>query len=562
MEPWSGVTRATNLRRLAENEFDALVIGGGITGAGVALDAAARGYSVALVEKADFASGTSSKATKLVHGGIRYLPQFDFGLVHEALVERGLLIQNAPYLVRPLTFVLPLYEDAQRPVGVPFTPPGGRGLGLMLDAGLWMYDLMAGRRSVGRHRRISAERAEELVPTLNRAGLKEAFTYNDAQTNDSRLTIAVLRTAAQHGAVIANYAEVTGFTRQGDTLSGALVRDVLTDEMITMSARHIVNATGVFAEQVASLANDMLNVKIEPSKGVHLVVPRERVGISDTAVVLPETDDKRILFVVPWGSRAIIGTTDTGTGDLDHPTATSADIHYLLRHVNLYLDVQLTEDDIITTYAGYRPLVSTRGARTANLSRTHVVLQDPSGLVTIVGGKLTTYRRMAQDTVDVLAKRDGMPRAHPTQRLPLSGAVGWRWAQSDLKARAQSLGLPPDSEEHLAFNYGRNAETILDLIERDPDLSQRLEADLPYVRAEVVYASRYEMAIRLEDVLARRTRLILEARDQGIRVAPEVAQLMGKELGWSPARVQAEEEQYTALAPYQRAEAEKERLLH
>ncbi|HEX8034107.1 MAG TPA: glycerol-3-phosphate dehydrogenase/oxidase, partial [Ktedonobacterales bacterium] len=430
------------------------------------------------------------------------------------------------------------------------------------DAGLWMYDLMAGRRSVGRHRRIRAERAEELVPTLNRAGLKEAFTYNDAQTNDSRLTIAVLRTAAQHGAVIANYAEVTGFTRQGDTLSGALVRDVLTDEMITMSARHIVNATGVFAEQVASLANDMLNVKIEPSKGVHLVVPRERVGISDTAVVLPETDDKRILFVVPWGSRAIIGTTDTGTGDLDHPTATSADIHYLLRHVNLYLDVQLTEDDIITTYAGYRPLVSTRGARTANLSRTHVVLQDPSGLVTIVGGKLTTYRRMAQDTVDVMAKRDGMPRAHPTQRLPLSGAVGWRWAQSDLKARAQSLGLPPDIEEHLAFNYGRNAETILDLIERDPELSQRLEADLPYVRAEVVYASRYEMAIRLEDVLARRTRLILEARDQGIRVAPEVAQLMGKELGWSPARVQAEEEQYTALAPYQRAEAEKERLLH
>ncbi|MGZ3581458.1 MAG: glycerol-3-phosphate dehydrogenase [Ktedonobacterales bacterium] len=562
MEPWSGVTRATNLRRLAESRFDVLVIGGGITGAGVALDAAARGYSVALVEKADFASGTSSKSTKLVHGGIRYLPQFDFGLVHEALVERGLLIQNAPYLVRPLTFVLPLYEDAQRPVGVPFTLPGGRGLGLMLHAGLWMYDLMAGRRSVGRHRRISAERAEELVPMLHRAGLKEAVLYSDAQTNDSRLTIAVLRTAAQHGAVIANYAQVTGFTRQGNTLSGAQVRDVLTDEMITISARHIVNATGVFAEQAASLANDMLNVKVEPSKGVHLVVPRERVGINETAAVLPETDDKRILFVLPWGSRAIIGTTDTGTGDLDHPTATSADIQYLLRHVNRYLDVQLTEDDILTVYAGYRPLVSMRDADTSKISRTHVVLQDPSGLVTIVGGKLTTYRRMAQDTVDVLAKRDGMPRAHPTQRLPLSGAVGWRWAQSELRARAQVLGLAPDITEHLAFNYGRNAETILDLIERDPDLSQRLEADLPYVRAEVVYASHYEMAIRLDDVLARRTRLILEAHDQGTRVAPEVAQLMGKELGWSPARVHAEEEQYTALTPYQRVEAEKERLLH
>lgn len=560
MEPWSGVTRATNLRRLAENRFDVLVIGGGITGAGVALDAAARGYSVALVEKADFASGTSSKSTKLVHGGIRYLPQFDFALVHEALVERGILIQNAPYLVRPLTFVLPLYADAHRPVGMPFTLPGGRGLGPTLGAGLWMYDLMSLHRQVERHRRISAERALELVPTLHATGLKEAFLYNDAQTNDSRLTIAVLRTAAHHGATIANYAQVTGFTRQGDTLTGAQVRDVLTGDTLTISARHIVNATGIFAEQVALLANDALKVKVEPSKGVHLVVARERVGITQTAAVLPETEDERILFVLPWGSRAIIGTTDTGTGDLDHPTPTPEDIQYLLRHVNLYLDVQLTEDDIISVYAGYRPLVSTRSASTSKLSRTHVIDQDHTGLVTIVGGKLTTYRRMAQDVVDALAKRDGMPRAHPTQHLLLTGAIGWHWAEHEIKSRALSLGLPPEVVEHLAFNYGRNAEIILDMIQHEPDLGQRLEADLPYLRGEVVYACRYEMAIRLEDVLSRRTRLIIEARDQGTQLAPEIAQLMGKELGWSPARVHAEEEQYTTLAHHQSAEAEKESL--
>jgi glycerol-3-phosphate dehydrogenase len=560
MEPWSGTTRATNLRRLAESHFDVLVIGGGITGAGVALDAAARGYSVALVEKGDFASGTSSKSTKLVHGGIRYLPQFDFALVHEALVERGLLVQNAPYLVRPLTFVLPLYENAQRPVGIPFAPPRGYGLGLMLDLGLWMYDVMAGRRGIGRHRRISAARARELVPTLRGTGLEEAFLYNDAQTNDSRLTIAVLRTAAQHGAVIANYAQVTGFTRDGNTLLAAQVRDVLTDEAITISARHMVNATGVYSEKVAALANDTLKVSVEPSKGVHLVVPRERVGIMDTAAVLPETEDGRILFVIPWGSRAIIGTTDTGTGDLDHPAATPEDIQYLLRHVNRYLDVQLTEDDILSVYAGYRPLVSKHGARTASLSRTHVVVEDHTGMVTIVGGKLTTYRKMAQDVVDVLSRRDGLPVAHPTQKLPLSGAVGWTRAQSSLRTRARTLGLAPDVIEHLAFNFGRNAETILDLIEHDRDLGRRLEGDLPYLLAEVVYACQYEMAIRLDDVLARRMRLFLEARDLGTQVAPEVAQVMGKELGWSPARIHAEEEQYTALTQHERAEKESLRL--
>ncbi len=547
MQQFSASTRTANLRNLAQDQFDVLVIGGGITGAGVALDAAARGYRVALVEKADFASGTSSKSTKLVHGGIRYLPLFDFGLVHEALVERGLLIRNAPFLVEPLVFLLPLYQGAKRPVGVPITPPWGVGLGLILDMGLWMYDLMAGRHGVARHRRISAKAALALTPALNPMGLKEAFLYSDAQTNDTSLTMTVLRTAAQHGSVIANYAEVVGFVRRGERLSGAHVRDMLTGATFTLAARHVVNATGIFAQRVEGLAGDESKVTIEPSKGVHLVVARERVGIRQTAVVIPETDDGRILFVLPWGARAVIGTTDTGEGDLDDPEASPQDIAYLLDHANRVLDVQLTEDDILSVYAGYRPLVKSREDHTANLSRSHVVLeQKVNGMVTVVGGKLTTYRRMAQDVVDVLAQRDRLPRAHPTERLLLAGAIGWPEARPEIEARGRALGLAPDTLRHLAFNYGRDAMAVLDLIDQDELLSERLVADLPYIRAEVLHAVRYEMALRLDDVLARRTRISVEDRDRGARVAGDVARLMAGELGWSLDRIRAEEDQYAA----------------
>lgn len=553
MEPFAAATRTTSLQRLAHNRLDVLVIGGGITGAGVALDAAARGYQVGLVEKADFASGTSSKSTKLVHGGIRYLPQFDFALVHEALVERGILRQNAPFLVEPLTFVLPLYADAQRPVGVPFSLPGGRGLGLTLDAGLWLYDLMSGRRKMGWHRRISTQEALRLTPRLHQLGLKEAFLYSDAQTNDTRLTLTVLRTAAQHGAALANYADVVGFTSENGHLGGAHVHDMLTGDTLAVSARHIVNATGIFSERVTALTGAESRVAVEPSKGVHLVVERERVGITDTAVVLPETEDGRILFIVPWGARAIVGTTDTGTGDLDDPEASLTDIAYLLRHVNRFMDVQLTADDVLSVYAGYRPLVKSKHGGTANLSRTHVVVQEANGLVTIVGGKLTTYRRMAQDTVDVLAQRDGLPRSHPTKQLPLSGSVRWPQARRDIETRARTLGLAPHSVRHLCFNFGQNVELLLDMIAQDSALGAPLIDDLPYLRAEVVYACRYEMALTLEDVLARRTRIILEDRDRGARIAAEVASLMSRELGWDATRMRTEEEQYVALVRHQLA---------
>src|SRR6266446_1112506 len=448
MEPLAANARTAYVERLAQDQFDVLVIGGGITGAGVALDAAARGYRVAVVEKADFASGTSSKSTKLAHGGIRYLPQFDFPMIHEGVVERGLMVRHAPFLVRPQPFVIPVYEHMPWPSSLPVRPPTDFGLDLVLDIGLWMYHLMAGRLNIGRHKRISAQETLRRAPKLRRRGLKKALLYYDAQTNDAQLTVTVLRTAAQFGAVVTNYTQVTGFTRANGKLNGAVVYDKLTGQEVTVLARHIINATGVFAEQVAALTGDESKATVEPSKGIHLVVARERLHISNTAVVLPETEDGRILYIIPWSARAIIGTTDTGTGDLDDPQASPADIAYLLKHVNKYLEADLTDDDILSVYAGYRPLVESRGARAAELSRTHVVLQEVNGMVTIVGGKLTTYRRMAQDTVDVLAKRDGMPIARPTQKLLLSGAIGWRSARHAIEARGQQLGLAQDSIEH------------------------------------------------------------------------------------------------------------------
>lgn len=547
MEPMDVMTRTMDLERLESGQFDVLVIGGGITGAGVALDAAARGYRVALVEKSDFASGTSSKSTKLLHGGIRYLPQFDFALVHEALVERGLLLQNAPFLAEPLAFLLPLYANARRPVGIPIVPPKGIGLGLLLDIGLWLYDIMAGTRGMRLHKRISVERAVELVPAIKREGLKEAFLYYDAQTNDTRLTMTVLKTAVQHGAVIANYTEVTRFTKDDDgTLTGAEVRDTLDGRTFTIQARHIVNAAGIFAGRVMELSGDESKVAIAPSKGVHLVTSLERVGITDTAVVLPETTDGRILFVIPWESRAVIGTTDTGSGDLDHPVASAADIEYLLAHVNQYMNVDLTSADILSTYAGYRPLVRSKGARTANLSRTHVVIEEDNGMVTIVGGKLTTYRRMAQDTVDVLRRRDKMPFSHPTQRLLLSGAIGWSKEKPKIEARARKLGLPDRVIEHLTFDFGTHASTILDLMEEDPSLARLALPDLPYTLAEIVYICRHEMAVTVDDVLARRTRISIEDGAHGSGVAPEVAEIMGRELKWSADRLREGLQQYLA----------------
>ncbi len=531
MQALSANERTRNLTRMENEHFDVLVIGGGVTGAGVALDAVARGYNVALVEKADFASGTSSKSTKLVHGGIRYLPNFDFGLVQEALVERGLLLQNAPFLVKPLEFVLPIYAGDRHPVGMPFTTPGGIGLSFILNIGLFLYDLMSGGHSVKWHRHLSREAVLKLAPALVQTGLKDGFTYYDAQTNDARLTLALICTAARYGATITNYSEVVSFIKEGDKVRGVVVRDRLHGQEVTLHARHIVNATGIFSEQLEELTGTEPQVHIEPSKGVHLVLSREDVQMGDSAIVLPETEDKRILFLVPWESRVVFGTTDTGSGDLDHPTATQDDITYLLKYLNRYMNVNLSEKDIITTYAGYRPLVKPRNTElsTAKLSRSHVVLQSASGLVTIVGGKLTTYRRMAQDTVDVLSKRDGTKVIHPTKALPLQGSAGWSTIRRIVERRGAQLGLSAQVLEHLGSCYGTATQTILDIIAQNPALADPLIGDLPYIKAEVIYACRYEMAIKPDDILAHRTSIALEDRQRGAGILDEVTALMEKE---------------------------------
>jgi len=533
----SAAGREQNLARLERERFDVLVIGGGVTGAGVALDAAARGYTVALVEKADFASGTSSKSTKLVHGGIRYLPEFDFGLVREALSERGILLRIAPFLVQPIGFVLPIYKGDRHPVGLPFTTPGGIGLGFILNLGLWFYDRLAGRRNMQRHRHLSREQVLELAPGLVADGLREGFIYYDGQTNDARLTIALLRTAAEYGAVIANYAEVTSFLVENGKVQGAQVCDHLSGQKGTIQARHVVNATGIYSEEVETLLGESPQAHIEPSKGVHLVFSREDVKIGDDAIVLPETDDRRLLFLIPWQSRVLFGTTDSGSGDLSRPLATREDIAYLMNHLNRYLAVDLSERHIVSTYAGYRPLVRPgRGTKhsPARLSRTHAVLEGPSGLVTIVGGKLTTYRKMAQDTVDVLCRRDGRALTRPTQRLPLYGSSGWPAVQREIETKGASLGLAPAVLTHLGWAYGSEALRILQLIADDARLGEQLIPDLPYVRAEVLHACRAEMALTPYDILARRTSITLEDTRRGLAIVAEVAALMAQELGWSP----------------------------
>ena len=554
MQPLSSTVRTHNLLELGSSRFDVLVIGGGVTGAGVALDAVARGYKVALVEKIDFASGTSSKSTKLVHGGIRYLPNFDFALVHEGLVERGILLQNAPFLVHPLGFVMPIYEGDRHPVGMPFTTPRGIGLGFILDIGLWMYDFMAGRRSIKRHRHLSRATVLKYAPDLVTENLKEAYMYYDGQTNDARLTMALVRTAAQYGANITNYTEVTSFIQENGKISGVRVRDTLNDEEIDVQARYVVNAAGVFAEQVEELTGSKPQASIEPSKGVHLVFSREDVRVGDAAIVLPETEDKRILFVVPWESRVVFGTTDTGTGDLNHPTANADDIAYLLKYINQYFKVHLTEEHIISVYAGYRPLVkphSKSGNSTAKISRSHEVLQSPSGLVSIVGGKLTSYRRMAQDTVDVLSRRDGAKPLHPTMSLPLQGSAGWPKIQRELQTRGVAAGLTPPVITHLLSSYGSEATTLLDMVEDDAALGRLLIDDLPYIYAEVLYACRHEMAMTPHDLLERRTSITLVDRQRGLGIVDEVAALMGTELGWSF-------EQQLALADAYRADIQRQ----
>jgi glycerol-3-phosphate dehydrogenase len=547
MKALSGETRAEHLRQMGTGRVDVCVIGGGITGAGIALEAASRGASVALIERADFASGTSSWSTKLVHGGIRYLPQGQVPLVREALHERATLLRIAPHLVWPLAFVLPIYETTRRPIGVPVSLPRGIGVGLAMEIGLTAYDLLAGKQNIARHRHIPADEAVRDVPGLKTDGLKSAFVYSDAGTNDSKLVATIVRTAVEQGALVANYTEATGFVQEHGRIAGVEARDTITGETYTIAARHVVNAAGVWAEKVESLGTRDPQVQVLPAKGIHLVVEAAKVGVTRDAVVLPETEDGRLIFIVPWQGRAVIGTTDTPGGDIERPRADADEIAYVLRTTNSSIRAQLTEADIISTYAGYRPLVRARdGAKSAALARTHAVLSSPNGLVTIVGGKLTTYRRMAQDTVDTLELHGLNVRASVTDHLPLAGADGyghWKHALPDAAARR---GLDAEVAAHLLQSYGSDAPLLLEMIDNDALLAARMTPDVPVIFAEAQFAARYEMAMMVEDVLARRTRLSLIDRAHGAAAAPDVAAILGDALGWDGAERARQVDDYRA----------------
>lgn len=530
--------------RLERDVFDVLVIGGGITGAGVALDGAARGLRVGLVERCDFASGTSSGSTKLVHGGLRYLPQLDVRLVREALVERERLYRIAPYLVEPLPFLLPMYRDDRRPLGLRWVPPPGWARSAYLRAGLWTYDLLAGRSRSGRHRRVPPDEVARWAPLLRQRGLFDAYAYYDAQTDDARLVINVVLTAVAHGAVVCNYCEVVGFEQSRGRLSAAVVRDHATGESFTVRARVFVNATGIHGEIVERMTGSPPGVRIFPSKGVHLVLPRETAQVEGGAVVLPETCDGRLLFVVPFGPRVIVGTTDTGSGPLDAPRADDADVDYLLEHVNRYWSRPLSRAEVVSVFAGYRPLIHRGSGRSsAELSRSHVLLEYPNGLVSILGGKLTTYRRMAEETVDRVAARLGRPRVRVTGRLPLIGTPGLEEVRAGMEHLAEAPGLA-ERLPALIRAYGVRAQAVLELVTLDPALGRPLVPGLPPLAAQVVYACRYELAQTLADVLERRTWLTFADWDHGLPAADMVSRIVAAELGWDEEKRQREVDRY------------------
>jgi len=523
--------RSANLARLGRERFDVVVVGGGITGCGVALDAASRGLSTALVERDDFSSGTSSKSSKLVHGGVRYLQQRDFRLVYEALHERQVALRNAPHLVRVLPFLIPV-----------FTRDGlvNRRLARAIGTAMWLYDLTGGIR-IGRvHRRVGKEQALDHMPTLRPDRIASAYLYYDAQADDSRLTLAVARTAAAHGAVVVNRAEVTAFLRDGS----AEVRGVTVGadgRELDVEAGAVVNAAGVWADDVRALDEGTHPHSIRPAKGVHITVPWSRVR-NDIAAIVPVRADGRSVFVVPWGDFTYVGTTDTDyDGPLDDPRCTADDVRYLLDALNAVLTDPLAESDVVATWAGLRPLVAggTVGEKTADLSRRHAVRTSPGGVVTVTGGKLTTYRRMAADAVDEVVARLGRGGPSRTKKLRLAGAEG-----------------PAPADEHLARRYGSEAVELLRMVEADPSLGDPLVPGLPYRRAEAVYAVRHEMATTLDDVLSRRTRARLLGRDATDAAAGEVAELIAPELGWSRHEVERQVADFRAELAAERAASE------
>ncbi|WP_113699337.1 glycerol-3-phosphate dehydrogenase/oxidase [Nonomuraea lactucae] len=542
------VERTAALATMAAEELDVVVVGAGVVGAGVALDAATRGLDVGVVEARDFASGTSSRSSKLIHGGLRYLEQLNFDLVREALRERSLLLrQIAPHLVRPVPFLFPMTRLGwERPY---------------VGAGVALYDtlgLASGlARGVPGHRHLSRRRALRLAPSLKKTAFTGAVQYWDAQVDDARYVMTMLRTAATYGAHIAPRAQVVGFLREGERVTGVRVRDQETGAEMEVRARQVVNATGVWTDDIQELVGGRGQIHVRASKGIHLVVPRDRIH-SVTGIIL--RTEKSVLFVIPWGRHWIIGTTDTEwTLDKVHPAASRTDIDYLLDHVNAVLSVPLTRDDVEGVYAGLRPLLSGESEETSKLSREHVVTHPVPGLVMIAGGKYTTYRVMAKDAVDAVAH--GLDQLVPpscTDRIPLAGAEGYQALWNSRHRLAHTSGLHVARIEHLLQRFGSLIDEVLELIEHDGSLAGPLSGADDYLRAEIVYAATHEGARHLNDVLTRRTRISIETFHRGQAVAQEAAELMAGPLGWDPEQVKREVEYYTKRVEAERLSQEQD----
>jgi glycerol-3-phosphate dehydrogenase len=544
---FSAAARHEHLRALGGETWDLLVIGGGMTGAAAARDAAGRGLRVALVDSGDLGRGTSSRSSRLIHGGLRYLETGNLKLVFEASAERRRLLDLASHLVHPLPFLFPVFRKG---------PVGFR----KLQAGMWLYDGLSLFRNIARHRMLARDAAREEEPHLRSDGLVGAAVYYDASVDDARLTLANARGAHEAGAAVVPYAEVVGFLKDGKGLAGARVRDCLVEgvDPVEVRARVVLNATGPWSDAVRRLADAGIRPRLRPTKGVHILVRRDRLG-NRNAITFQSPVDGRVMFVLPWGDFSYVGTTDTDyAGSPAEVRADADDVRYLLDSANsIFPDARLTGDDVVSTWAGIRPLLAPAkpegGLAASATSREHEIWRDRGGLLNIAGGKLTTYRVMAKQAVDVAARalkdEHRVESGHsPTADLPLPGDPheAWEPFRDRVVADAVAAGLGADTGEHLARAYGEDAAALLAAVRGDAALAGRLMEGHPYVWAEVAHAVRAEMAMTLDDVMTRRLHLFYEAADGGLAVAGQVARRMAAEpgIGWSEAEVAAQVDAY------------------